>query len=424
MAVNQQWFDLYDPRSGAVPSWVQDFQTGQADMRNYTPILQALGMSTDWGPIVGGVDALQGKNIDKWNELNGLLASKGQSLGFMDGGYGGQGNAKALQVFDKDGSPVGNADTFTGSSMLEMLSPVLMAAGMYGLQSAGLMAPSTFGGVGQAAGAGLGDVAALGMDQVAALGGAPEAAGSGIGTLGGGTELAYTAAPALETLGAVSPELAASLGVESILPTTLPGLATGATNAALIESALQTPGYGASSAGLGGGAGLSGLPALWNGVKDFIAPVSSLVKDLGGASTLLPLLGAAAGAASGGGTTTATTQQKMDPRMDAYIYGTGKGDPNSLLGAAWNQFQQNPSGINPTMQQGLDMQKSALMDPAYSQAYQQMRSVGNGLLGQGIAANPFSTGARQLPPQMQAGGVGGLLGGSVQDLIKAGRGLI
>jgi hypothetical protein len=151
--------------------------------------------------------------------------------------------------------------------------------------------------------------------------------------------------------------------------------------------------------------------------------IGGVVDGLGGMKNILPLLGAAAGAASGGGTTTATTQQKMDPRMDQYIYGTGKGDPNSLLGAAWNQFQANPSGINPTMQAGLDMQKAALTDPAYGQAYTNMRNVGNGLLSQGIAANPFTTGARQLP-NMQAGGVGGLLGGSVQDLIKAGRGIL
>lgn len=55
--------------------------------------------------------------------------------------------------------------------------------------------------------------------------------------------------------------------IESALGTTgyglssagLGGSALGATNAALIDSALQTPGYGASSAGIGGGAGQSGF---------------------------------------------------------------------------------------------------------------------------------------------------------------------
>ena len=73
--------------------------------------------------------------------------------------------------------------------------------------------------------------------------------------------------------------------------------------------------------------------------------------------------------------------------MDPYIYGTGFGDPNSILGAAFNQFKANPTGINPTMQQGLDMQRSALLDPKYAQGYQQMRDFGASLLS-GFGQSP------------------------------------
>ena len=151
---------------------------------------------------------------------------------------------------------------------------------------------------------------------------------------------------------------------------------------------------------------------LLNGVKS----ASDLV---GGASNLASLIGAGLGATSSGGQQTSAWQ--IDPRMAAYLYGSGVGDTSSLLGAAQKQFLSNPSGINPTMQAGLDMQKAALTDPAYAQSYQQMRNVGTGLLSNPIASNPYQATA-------QAGGVGGLLGGSpgarAQSLIAKGRGLI
>lgn len=139
--------------------------------------------------------------------------------------------------------------------------------------------------------------------------------------------------------------------------------------------------------------------------------------------SILPILGGLAGAASGGSQQVSSV--KMDPRMDQYVYGSGVGDPSSLLGAAQKQFQANPSGINPTMQQGLDMQRSALTDPAYAQSYQQMRGLGSSLMSQPVAGNPFTA-----PPQpmSQAGGPGGLLGNNPIDRAKAlmarGRGLI
>lgn len=216
------------------------------------------------------------------------------------------------------------------------------------------------------------------------------------------------------------------------------GLNMAATNPALIESALGTSGYGASSAGLGGAAGagaaaslvdpleqaanqalassgnvynltpsqLSALDAanvaelgassggsvmqsLMNGGK-------SVIDSLGGAKTLLPILGGIAGASEAGKGTNATSTNQIDPRMAQYLYGSGYGDQNSALGALQKLWQDNKTGLNPAMQKGLDMQMSALTDPAYGQAYTQMRNVGTGLLNMPIAGNPFSSGQASL----------------------------
>lgn len=174
------------------------------------------------------------------------------------------------------------------------------------------------------------------------------------------------------------------------------------------------------SGATGGGSGLGSLASGAAGaIKNLLGGASSAV---GGAGNLAALLGGALGAAGSGGSNTATRQSQIDPRMEQYLYGTGYGDPNSFLGAAQAQYKANPSGINPTMQQGLDMSKAALSDPAYSQSYQQMRTVGNGLLGGQVAGNPFTN---SQGPSMQAGGPGGLLGDtSLQALMARGRGLL
>jgi hypothetical protein len=175
---------------------------------------------------------------------------------------------------------------------------------------------------------------------------------------------------------------------------------------------------GSDGAGGSGGWG----SAILNGLKGAIGSASDAV---GGGKNLAGLVGAGIGALSGGGTETSTRRTVMDPRFDPYVFGSGIGDDTSILGHARNMWMANPSGINPTMQQGLDMQKAALTDPAYGQAYQQMRNVGMGLLGGGVAANPFTA---QQPTMSQAGGAGGLLGGSAQDRMKAlmtrGQGLV
>lgn len=154
----------------------------------------------------------------------------------------------------------------------------------------------------------------------------------------------------------------------------------------------------------------SGLPNVPNvpGSKGLIDSLTDVGK------VAAPIIGAVAGAASGGGTNTATSQSKTDPRLDPYIYGD-----QGYLKALQNKYNANPSGINPLMQQALDIGTANLTDPQYAQTYQNMRNFGNGLLSQPLAGNPFTNG--------QGGQVQGLLsnfGGRAQSMIGQGGGLL
>lgn len=314
-------------------------------------------------------------------------------------------------------------DLLTAKNNREGWQGVLTTAGLAALPfaAASFMAPAATGtlGGGAAGVEALGGIApelaaplsTAGSDLAAsqiALGGIPglEAAG-GVGTLGGMGTLGGLGFEAPALMGSVAPELTAPLST----------LGSDAAFAQLMADPILSASVG--------------LPAIPSAAD--LAPVASvptmtaggiggLLSGLGGklvdaATTpqgLAAIGGAIAGGLGGSTTNTATQQSKTDPRIDQYLYGTGFGDPNSVLGAAYNQFKANPSGINPTMQQGLDLQRAALTDPAYSQGYQQMRSIGQGLLG--------SVG--QSSPAVQAGG--GLL--TPQDrfrtLLARGQGLV
>ena len=103
----------------------------------------------------------------------------------------------------------------------------------------------------------------------------------------------------------------------------------------------------------------------------------------------LPIAGAVLGATSSKEDTTATTKKDMDPRLANYVYGPdGTG---GLLGSASKVFndQMATGGLNELQRQGIDLQKSWLMNPAYAQGYTNMMNVGQGLLGGGVAGNPF-----------------------------------
>jgi hypothetical protein len=92
--------------------------------------------------------------------------------------------------------------------------------------------------------------------------------------------------------------------------------------------------------------------------------------------------------------TETTQQEKMDPRMDRYVYGP---DGNSgLLNSAFGlmQDQMKTGGLNDMQRQGMDMQRQFLMSPQYQQGYGNMMGLGQGLMGGGIAGNPFTGGQR------------------------------
>lgn len=99
--------------------------------------------------------------------------------------------------------------------------------------------------------------------------------------------------------------------------------------------------------------------------------------------------GALAGGQSGSNSATQSTQNQIDPRLVPFLYGDG-----GLLGGVNNLYQQQAAqgGLNPMQTAGLEMQRQTLMNPAYTQGFDQMRSLGSGLMGQGVAGNPFTGG--------------------------------
>jgi hypothetical protein len=172
---------------------------------------------------------------------------------------------------------------------------------------------------------------------------------------------------------------------------------------AAIEAGLGTPGYGfnasAAASGMfdpatiGAGAGLAFGPAAAGTLAGAGSGALTSAAGAGAAGGLLkaalPIAGAVLGGTSGGKDTTATTTKDMDPRLANYVYGAdGTG---GLLGSATKLFndQMATGGLNELQRQGLDMQKSYLTNPAYAQGYTNMMNVGQGLLGGGVAGNPF-----------------------------------
>ena len=291
-------------------------------------------------------------------------------------------------------------DLVTQKDKREQWQSLLTTAGLAALPfaAASFMAPAT-----GAAGGGVSSLAGIapeltaplstaGSDLAAsqiALGGIPglEAAG-GIGTLGAGGvgTLGGMGFEAPSLLGSVAPELTAPLST----------LGSDAAFAQLMADPILSASAGLPTLGEYafkalpelGSLGSAVAPGLLQTLGSAVAPVANKLLDKATSPAgLAALVGAGLGAASGGGTNTATTQSQIDPRMQQYLYGSGFGDKNSLLGAAQNLYQSNPTGINPTMQQGLDMQRSALLDPKYAQGYQQMRDFGASLLS-GFGQSP------------------------------------
>jgi hypothetical protein len=415
------------------------------------------------------------------------LAAMGQASG-LDYRAGERENGGTWVDLLHNGKPTGDRSwqKDTPDSAMDKILPLMFAAatgaalGFYDLP--GFLTGGAGSGAGAAAAGG--EIAGLAAGQVGAMGGAGAGALTGVGTLAvpeiatlastlgadyGVGQLLASAGTALggaglgslagvESMAALEPLTGVgSLGVEAIptLSSTLgadfgvaeltklagSALAPAGGSSAAKNAMYGSEGYGPGMTGaqtsaydsvLGatGSKTLADLAANSSIGSSLINGVSGVADLVGGGKNLAGLIGAVAGASEGGGTTTKTGEQKIDPRMAQYLYGTGYGDPNSVLGAAQNLWKQNPSGINPTMQQGMDMTKAALTDPAYSQGYQAMRNAGVGLLGQGVAANPFTSGNNTGLLNMgtpQAGGAGGLMNidpNAAQNLMKVGRGLL
>jgi len=105
-----------------------------------------------------------------------------------------------------------------------------------------------------------------------------------------------------------------------------------------------------------------------------------------------PVVGGLMGGKGSG--SSATQKQELDPRMQSLLYGKDGG--KGLLGSANDLFQQQSAngGLNQYQRAGLEGQRQFLTSDGYSQGYDAMRDLGMGLLGGGVASNPFTSGPR------------------------------
>ena len=114
------------------------------------------------------------------------------------------------------------------------------------------------------------------------------------------------------------------------------------------------------------------------------------------------IIGGLVGGLLGGDDQTTTQQQRMDPRMDKYVYGeNGQG---GLLGDAFNLYQKQmgQGGMNPLMTAGLEAQRQFLTSPQYGLGFTNLMGLGQNLLGGGVAGNPFTSG--QMPQMVDQTG--------------------
>lgn len=80
---------------------------------------------------------------------------------------------------------------------------------------------------------------------------------------------------------------------------------------------------------------------------------------------------------------TETTKQenKLDPRMDAALYGSLLPRAQELLGQP---------AINSRMRQGMDASYNYLNSPLYSSIFNSLLGQGMGIMNQGVAGNPYT----------------------------------
>lgn len=284
--------------------------------------------------------------------------------------------------------------------------------------------------------------AGLGLSNTAPLALAPSIIGPGAATAASAAAAAAAAGGGGLTAGLGSAsELLGGLTSESALFNPIAAAPSGAglgsyatLGAGAAAPSVTTPGLGAevtSGLGLSNAAPIAGVPSTVGGLGGLLGSIANsgvgqavgtVADAVGGGGNLAAIIGGLAGATQGGGDDTATTQNRIDPRMAQYVYGTGYGDTNSLLGASQDWWKNNKSGMNDDMRAGLLSLRNLYSSPEYTQGYQQMRSAGQGLLGAGAAQNPFTNGqmpqfgraAPQIPAAAQSQFLTGLLGAAPQ----------
>lgn len=324
---------------------------------------------TRYNPQTGDVESVQA----------GWYAANGQNVGDMMNAYDMNGNADAA-------NNVAIADT--SDTLLDKLIK---------------------GGILAGAGMGLGQLAGIG-GQVAGAGDAfmPGALDATTGAVIGdatmpGALASFGANPATTSMGALAigtgdaflPGALGSFGANPALtgasgPLSLGGLGGG--TSALSSGTAGTSGVGAAGTGTGSGA-VMGPPTSATtpaGLEQYLKK-PNVLDTIGSAlgingGTAATILGGLLGGQSND--ESKTTANKLDPQMQAYLYGSGGLLPavNSTL-----QSQLANGGLNALQRQGLTAQQNYLQSPEYAQQFAGLRNYGQGLLASGVAANPFAT---------------------------------
>lgn len=407
------WVDLlHNGTPTGDRSWQKDTPTSAMDKLLPVAFALATGGALGFYDLPGFLTGGGLGGAGAGGEIAGLAANQVGALGGAGGGLGGVGGASGVAAMEALPAltTIGASSIPEIATLASTLGPDFGIAAL--MESAGLstlgasMVPTSVESMGA-----LESLAPVGQSTVQSIAPLTNTLGADYGL----AELSKLAGSAL-TPASGSAVKNAMYGSEGYGPG-MTGAQTSAYDSILGATGSKTLADLAANSGIGS--------SLINGA-------SGLANLVGGGQNLAGLVGAVAGGASGGGTNTKTSEEKLDPRMAQYLYGTGYGDANSLLGAAQKLYQQNPTGINPTMQQGMDMQKAALTDPAYAQSFQAMRNAGTGLLGQGVAANPFTSGQasgllNMGQPTAKPGGAGGLMNidpNAANRLIQMGRGLL
>jgi len=196
------------------------------------------------------------------------------------------------EITDQAGKSLGTHQYYDApfNVMKDVVIPAAMVWGGGYLGANALFGGAGAGGAGGLSGMDLAADAALGTGNNIAT------AGAGLGEAAGG--LAGTGIPQFAQQPGYGQQVGGALADASGASPMTGAVNSAATNPALIDSALQTPGYGVSSAGIGGGAG-TGLSGMLGNAVNGLKQIPGVSKV--GGSIVSNLLGSALG---GGGVST------------------------------------------------------------------------------------------------------------------------